>query len=289
MAAQEPGVCLWALGPWNMANSPWEIKITSFGESLLLSPSTHTQAVPKSPFSLSPPLTSPGNHQPSRTISMLYWAGSQLVLQRVALHMQPLYRNTCPSKHLPATCELVRIFQQTTSTDKNISTVPVKNFSCSCKRRMGSRSIYNMNKGLGKRKYLVYFVTMVTTPFGRPSDFSLLTEWFVTEFQRTVLFIIFWLKWLFFSFVFCLVFGLQNNMAKTWENLLIFFTLPKPLALTNEEEGCSAPKMSSVISMKCLITWPHRTKEETTYFRCILHCSLERKILYLSFKCFAII
>lgn len=126
MAAQEPGVCLWALGPWNMANSPWEIKITSFGESLLLSPSTHTQAVPKSPFSLSPPLTSPGNHQPSRTISMLYWAGSQLVLQRVALHMQPLYRNTCPSKHLPATCELVRIFQQTTSTDKNISTVPVK-------------------------------------------------------------------------------------------------------------------------------------------------------------------
>lgn len=44
-----------------MANSPWEIKITSFGESLLLSPSTHTQVVPNSPFSLSPPLTSSGN------------------------------------------------------------------------------------------------------------------------------------------------------------------------------------------------------------------------------------
>jgi len=41
---------------------------------------------------------------------------------------------------------------------------------------MGSHSVYDMNKVFGEMKYLVYFVTMVTIPFGRPSDFSMLTE-----------------------------------------------------------------------------------------------------------------
>lgn len=207
---------------------------------------------------------------------MLYKVGPRLVV-KWSLCIQDL------QEHL---------FQQTLSSNVQLcedfsadNKYQWKYFSCSLsKRRMGSHSIYDMNKGLGKMKCLVSFVTMVTTTFRRPTDFSLLTEWFVTEFQRSVVFIIFWLKQLIFSFAFCLVFALQSNMAKTWENLLMLFTVLKPLALANKEECCSAPKMSSLVSRKCLITWPHRTKGEAVLDALCITVCLQQKILHLSFK-----
>lgn len=106
-----------------MIDSPWEIKITSFGESLLLSSSTHMQVVPNIPFSLSPPLTSPGNSSAiiDHFNALLSWVSAHTW---VSLHIEMLCRNTCPSKHFPVMCKLVRIFQQITSTDENISPVP---------------------------------------------------------------------------------------------------------------------------------------------------------------------
>lgn len=155
-----------------MINSPWEIKKTSFGETLLLSSSTHMPAVPNLPspcLLLSLPLAI---HQPLWTISMLYKVGSPLTVKWslcIADLQEHLFQQTSPSD--------VQLCEDFLADNKH----QWKYFSCSLsKRRMGSHSIYDINKGLGKMKCLGSFVTMVTTPFGRPTDFSLLTEWFVT-------------------------------------------------------------------------------------------------------------
>lgn len=63
-------------------------------------------------------------------------------------------------------------------------------------------------------------------------------------------------------------------MAKISENLLMSFAVLKPVALTNKEECCSAPKMPSVASLKCLVTWTLITKEKTTYFKSTVHYNL---------------
>lgn len=205
-----------------MINSPWEIKITSFGESLLLSSSTRIQVVPNVPFSLSPPLTSPGN---SSAIMDHFNASPSWVSTRTEVSLS--VHTDAQQEHLPW-----KTFPSNVQVGEDLSADNKhrwKYFSSSLsKRRMGSHSIYDMNKGLGKMKYLVSFVTMVTTPFGRPSDFSLLTEWFVTEFQKSVLFIIFWLKQLFFSFVFALSLACRTIWLKCEKSCWCYLLFWRP-------------------------------------------------------------
>lgn len=149
-----------------MINSPWEIKKTSFRETLLLSSSTHMPAVPNLPFPSLVLSLLLAIHQPLWMISMLYKAGSPLIV-KWSLCVADL------QEHLSD----VQLCEDFLADNKH----QWKHFSCSLsKRRMGSHSIYDINKGLGKMKCLGSFVTMVTIPFGRPTDFSLLTEWFVT-------------------------------------------------------------------------------------------------------------
>lgn len=149
---------------------------------------------------------------------------------------------------------------------------------------MGSHSIYDMNKGLGKIN-VWYPLLPWWPPLWKANWFQfvdrMICNWvsekcgvhhILTETTH---------------FSFCLVFGLQSNMAKTWENLLMLFTVLKPLALANKEECCSAPKMSSLVSMKCLITWPHRTKAEAVLDALCITVCLQWKILHFSFKCSA--
>lgn len=155
-----------------MVNSPWEIKKTSLGESLLLSSSTYMPAVPNLPFSFSPPLTSPGNSSTFMDhFSALHsWVSTHSQVKSLPTGLQEhLFQQTPPSD--------VQLCEDFSADNKHQR----KYFSCCLsKRRMGFHSIYDINEGLGKMKCLGSFVAMVTTPFGRPTDFSLLTEWFVT-------------------------------------------------------------------------------------------------------------
>lgn len=105
-----------------MINSPWEIKKTSFGESLLLYSSTHMPAVPSLPFSLSPPLTSPGN---SSAFMDHFNALQRWVLTRS--QVKSLHTGSAGAP-VPANISVmgnfVRIFRQITSANENIFPVP---------------------------------------------------------------------------------------------------------------------------------------------------------------------
>lgn len=141
-----------------MINSPWEIKKTSFGESLHLSPALTCCTKPSLlPLSSS---HSPGNWSAlmDHFSALQSWGSTG---REVKSLQEQLFQQTSPSD--------VQLREDFSADNKH----QWKYFSCSLgKRRMGSLSIYDRNKGLGKRKCLGSSVTMVTTPFGRPNWFQ---------------------------------------------------------------------------------------------------------------------